>query len=241
MKKIYLIGLGLNEKGISMEALEILDKCQDIYLEDYTVNFPYDILKLKSIIKKEITEIGREEVESDFLIKEASKKTIALLVYGSPLFATTHSSLIEEAKKQKIDVKVIFNSSIFDGISTTGLQLYKFGKITSMPKWQKNYNPDSFLEIIKENQKIKAHSLVLIDIGMGFKESLSQLQQGLKNKKIKIKNIVACSRIGTKNQKIIYGSLERLEKVNINLPFCLIIPSELHFFEKQQIERYFID
>ena len=38
---LYLIGLGLNEKGISLEGLEVIKKCRKVYLEEYTVNFPY--------------------------------------------------------------------------------------------------------------------------------------------------------------------------------------------------------
>ena len=38
----YLIGLGLNLKSISLEALEILKRCKRVYIENYTVEFPYN-------------------------------------------------------------------------------------------------------------------------------------------------------------------------------------------------------
>jgi len=95
---LYLIGLGLNEKGISKQGLEALDKCKKIYLESYTVDFPYSIEELEKVIEKKIIPANREKVENLSIVEEAKKENIALLVYGSPLFATTHITLIQEAK-----------------------------------------------------------------------------------------------------------------------------------------------
>ena len=135
---LYIIGIGLNEKGISLEGKEYLKKCKKIYLENYTVDFPYDINLLNKIIGKKIILLDRKDVESNLIVKEAKTNNICLLVYGSPLFATTHTSLIQDCRKAKVKVKVIYAACIFDVISETGLQLYKFGKVSSMPKWDKN-------------------------------------------------------------------------------------------------------
>jgi diphthine synthase len=51
---LYLIGLGLNEKGISLEGLESVKKCTKVYLEGYTVDFPYGIELLEKILGKKI-------------------------------------------------------------------------------------------------------------------------------------------------------------------------------------------
>src|SRR3989344_689853 len=130
---LYLIGLGLNERGISKEGLLALEKCKKVYLEGYTIDFPYKIDELK-LGKNKIITLGRNEVESERLIKEAKSVNIALLVYGSPLFATTHISLILDAEKSGVRTKTIYSASVFDALAETGLQLYKFGKIASMPK-----------------------------------------------------------------------------------------------------------
>ena len=174
---LYLIGLGLNENGITKEGMLALRSCQKIYLESYTVNFPYSTTDLENSLGKNIVELGRSEVESDKLINEAKKNDVALLIYGCPLFATTHLSLIMDAKKDKVNTKIIYAASVFDAIASCGLQLYKFGKITSMPAWQKNFTPDSFLDIVSENQSIKAHSLILTDIGLDFENSIIQLKE----------------------------------------------------------------
>jgi len=232
---LYIIGLGLNKESVTREGLSFIGKCEKVYLEAYTVDFPYAIDELEQVISKNITTLKREDVEGDKLVKEAKNEDIALLVYGSPLFATTHTSLVMDAKKAGIETKIIYNASIFDAVAETGLQLYKFGKITSMPAWKNNYSPDSFMDIVKENQKIKAHSLILTDIGLSLKDALSQLELSAKNKKMKIEKIIVCSQMGTKNKNIFYDSLENLKNKEAKLPFCLILPSEMHFLEKEAL------
>ncbi len=238
----YLMGLGLNEKDLTNESLKVLKKSSIIYLENYTVNFPYDIEKfikdLEKKIKKKIIQANREKVEDLSIIKESENKDISLLVYGSPLTATTHISLIQEAKKQKIRFKIFYNSSIFDAIAETGLEIYKFGKITSIPKWQSNFKPKSFAEIIKENLSINAHSLLLIDIDLDLNDAIKELKEACNEKDIKINKIIVCSRLGTNDSKIFFGEFERVLKLNVEKPYCFIIPGKLHFLEKEVLEDF---
>lgn len=233
---LYLIGLGLNERGISKEGLLAIEKCKKVYLEGYTIEFPYNLSELK-LGKKKIIKLGRTEVESDKLIKEAKSVDIVMLVYGSPFFSTTHISLILDAKKENVKTKIIYSASVFDAIAESGLRLSKFGKITSMPTWEQDYKPD-FMQYIKENQKIKAHSLILVDIGIKFEKALLELEENSKKNKIKLNKIVVCSRLGTCESKILYEKINELKKQKILAPFCLIIPSELHFMEKDALERF---
>mgnify|MGYP001599184377 CR=1 FL=1 len=238
---LYLIGLGLNEKSISLDGIESIKKCRKIYLEIYTTNLPYSIKKLEKTIGKKVVKLNREDVESDRLVKEAKKENICLLIYGSPFFATTHISLIEECKNKNVKFRIIYNASIFDAIGETGSQLYKFGKICSMPRWQENFEPDSFIEIIKENKKNNVHSLILIDPDLKFKTALEQLVIASDNKKLKLDKIIICNQLGTKNSEIYYIDIKselKREVKKIKTPFCFIIPGKLHFFEKQVIERF---
>jgi diphthine synthase len=231
---LYLIGLGLNEKGISLEGLEKAKRCRKIYLENYTVEFPYQIEELEKVIGKKIENANREIVESNNLISEAKKQNIALLVYGSPFTATTHITLIQEAKKQKVKYEIVYNASVLDGVAETGLQLYKFGKIASMP----SFEAESFVEIIKENQKINSHSLILVDIGLDFKDAIDKLERLMKKENINIDKIVVCERLGTKQSKIRYGKIEKLKSLNIKAPFCFILPSNLHFMEQEVLKNF---
>jgi len=235
----YLIGLGLNERSLGEEAREILKRCDKIYLETYTINFPYNIEKLKEEIKFE--EADREKVESEEIVLEGKNKDVALLVYGSPLNATTHISLILRAEKEKIKYRVLHNASIIDAIAETGLQLYKFGKIASMSDWKEKGKSLSFVKIIKDNLKIRAHSLILVDIGLSLKSALNQLEKSLKEKrmnKILENKILVCCKLGTKEGKIMYGKIKRLEKKKLSLPICFIIPGKMHFLEEEALRRF---
>lgn len=235
---LYLIGLGLNKKAISLQGLEALKKCKKIYLENYTVDFPYKKEELEKTIGKKIISANREFVESLKLIDKSKKINIALLIYGSPLMATTHISLIQEAKKKNIKYEIIHNASILDAVSETGLQIYKFGKITSMPEWKKNFTPESFMEIVQQNISINAHTLILIDIGLEVQKALKQFEISAKNKKIKLKKIIICQSLGTGDEKIFYKNIKELKKIKIKKPFCMIIPSKLHFMEKEFLEEF---
>jgi len=233
---LYLIGLGLDEKSLSKNAIEIIKRCKRVYLDSYTVDFPYIHQQLIDEIGKKIVSANREKVESLEIVDEAKKMDVALLIYGSPLIATTHIALIHEALASGIKYKVIPNASIFDAIAETGLQIYKFGKIASMPAWKKSYEPDSFMNIIKENQSIKAHSLLLIDIGLDIKETIKQLEKSAEKYNVKLDKILICQTLGTKKQKIMYRSInEAKEFSNVQKPYCIIIPGELHFMEKEML------
>lgn len=232
----YLIGLGLNLNSITLEALEIVKRCKKVYLENYTVDFPYTIEELENQLGISITEIGREEVEGEKFIDEAKKKDIALLVYGDVLAATTHISLVLKCSKEGIKYGIIHNASIFNAISETGLQMYKFGKTASLPAWKENYTPDSFAEIIRDNLKIKAHTLLLVDIGLDFDKAREELRTACGNKKVFIEKVIICSKMGTEKSKVYYERLDNLPK-EIDKPFCLVIPSNLHEMEKEALSE----
>jgi diphthine synthase len=225
---LYLIGLGLHVKGISQQGLEAVNRCEKVYLEFYTVDFPYSKEELEKILGKQVILADRDFVESLKIVEEAKDADIALLVYGSPLTATTHITLIEEAKKQEIKIEIIHNASIFDAVAETGLQIYKFGKTTSIP----DFEAESFTEVIKENLSIGAHSLILVDIGIGFENALERLST------VDIDKLVVCSALGTHDSRIYYGTLKELETKKVKKPFCFIVPGKLHFIEEEVLKKY---
>lgn len=237
---LYLIGLGLNEKAISKQALDALSKCKRVYLENYTVDFPYNKVQLEEQINKKIILADREKIEGLSIVDEAKKLNVALLIYGSPLMATTHITLIQESREFGVKVKVIQNASIFDAIAETGLQFYKFGKTASMPAWKPSFKPTSFMEIVKQNQSIDAHTLILTDIGLEFSTALKQLEKSAQEHNIKLKKLIVCQALGTKNQKIHYKELEELRKFSgVKKPYCIIVPClKLHHIEVQALEAY---
>jgi len=232
---LYIIGLGLNEKGYSKEAYEIISKADKVYVDTYTIEFPYEISELVKQFKgKKFMAVGREFVEGLNFLGGAKENDVVLLVYGSPLVATTHTAIIKEAIEKKIKIKIIHAGSILDAVAETGLQPYKFGKTTSLP----NFPADSYLKIVRENLKVKAHTLILVDIGLKFEDAIKRLKEDCKNMKVNIGKVVVCERLGLKDSHIYYKDIESLKKEKIKAPFCFIIPGELHFMEKEFLEGF---
>ncbi|MFH1631255.1 MAG: diphthine synthase [Candidatus Aenigmatarchaeota archaeon] len=244
---LYIIGLGLNdEKDLSLKAVEALKACDDIYVEFYTNKWHGDINALEKIVKKSIEVLPREKVESEFLIKLAKNNNIALLVSGDPLSATTHLELVQMAKLEGIGVSVIHSSSVYTAVAESGLQLYKFGRTTTLCYPEPGFEPDSPYDTIVENRKIGLHSLILLDVKtdrwMTVKEGLNILLD-LENKKNGLilsltTKVIACCKLGGKDQKIIYDSVENIIKMDPKeVPACTIVPGKLNFKEEEFLER----
>ena len=60
---LYIIGLGLNVDGISKFGLEIVKRCKRVYVESYTVEYPYSFRELEEKIGKKTISADRELVE----------------------------------------------------------------------------------------------------------------------------------------------------------------------------------
>jgi diphthamide biosynthesis methyltransferase len=73
----YLIGTGMNRKSISADALETLKSCDKVYLENYTVNFPYPISELEELFEVKIIELARGAVEDESILEEAKNSNVA--------------------------------------------------------------------------------------------------------------------------------------------------------------------
>lgn len=240
---LALVGLGINLDP-TLDGIKIAKKCDEIFLEKYTSPLLVDAeKKLEKIIGKKINIIDREEVESDFLIKKAESKKICLFVVGDPLVATTHISLLAECRKRKIKTKIVHNSSILTAVARTGLQAYKFGRTVTIAKWSANYKPTSPLLLIEKNLSIGLHTLILLDVQPGpmdAKEAIRQLfeMEKMEKKKI-IGDVVVLSRLGFEDEKITYGSAEKLLKPDLGKPpFSLIVPAKLHDSEKEYLEFF---
>ena len=236
---LYLIGLGLDLKDISLKALEQLKKCDKIYFETYTNVYNYSQKEIEKVIQAKVIPADRKMLEeNNEILENAKSKKIAVLVSGDPLAATTHVDLILRAKKLKVKVKIIHAPSIFTAIAETGLQLYKFGKTGSIAKWSSSFRPDSFYDIIKKNEANDSHTLLLIDIGMSVQEALGYLDNIAKARDLGMleKKIIICERLGTDEQKFTLGRIPVLMKMKFKLPACIIVPGKLHFVEEEFIK-----
>lgn len=239
---LYLIGLGLwDEKDVSLKGIDAAKTCDAVYLEQYTGIWHGNLGKLESSIGKNISILDRENVESDFLVKEAENKDIGLLIPGDPLAATTHFQLFMDTRNAGVECVVVHSSSIYTAVALTGLQLYKFGRATTLAKPQKSYSPESPYDVIAENKKSGLHTLVLLDTaegGMTVKEGIELLQimeekrkEGLLDDKI-----IAAANLGSNEPLVKYGFANELlldEK-----PAVIIIPGKLNFKEEEALELW---
>ena len=241
---LYLISLGLFDKDdISLKAIKSAKKCDKLYLEKYTNYHKTSAKALSAVIGKKILEITRKNIEdnSKKLLKEAKDDNIAVFVAGDALTFTTHIALVIEAKNNGIKTNIIHGSSILTAIGETGLSLYKFGAITSIPL--NNKNIETPYNILKNNKKMNLHTLILLEKTLKINEAIHYLLQleESKNKKVfnKETGCVACSAIGSNNAEILYKKAKDLLKRKFNkFPQCLIIPGKLHFIEEEMLEFY---
>jgi diphthine synthase len=239
---LYLIGLGIwDEKDISLKGAESCKKCREVYAELHTARWGGSMPNLEKIIGKKVHILERKDLEDDSakLVERAKNKDIAVLFPGDPLSATTHLSLVTEAREKEIPVKVIHSSSIFTVVGECGLSLYSFGKTVSIPALQPNFSPTSFVEGIMDNRRMGLHTLCLLDIEMSIPQAV-QILLGLEkhSKIISDQKIVAASGLGSEKQRIVYKDAKELLPEKMGPPAVLIIPGKLHFTEKEFLETF---
>lgn len=226
---LYLISLGLyDEKDISLRAVEAAKKCSRLYLELYTTNMNTSAGKISRLIGRPVEEIPREGLEnkSGRLVQEAKTRDIGILIGGDALSATTHISLLLEARKAGVKTQVIHGSSVLTAVGEAGLSLYKFGRVVTLA----NPLQESTLEAIRQNKKAGLHTLVLLDIGMTPREALGLLSGKMLGK------VVVSSHLGG-NPEIKYDTIENFLKLRLNkTPSVLAIPGKLHFLEREYLE-----
>ena len=247
---LYFIGLGLNdEKDITVKGLDAIKKCDVVYLENYTSVLNVSKERLEEYYGKKIIIARRNLVEADDneIISNAKEKNVAFLVAGDCLSATTHIDLWMRAKKERIKCHIIHNSSILTAIGVTGLQLYKFGKITSIPL--SNENVETPYDVLKGNLSLGMHTLFLLDLDpeeskfMSVNDALRYLLRVELKRNEKIiseKSLcVGCARIGSLDQKIKYWIVKDILKFDFGKSVqCLIIPGNMHFMEKEALQMW---
>lgn len=248
---LVLAGLGLyDEKDTTLKTLEFAKKVDKIYAEFYTaVLTGTTIEKIQETLGKEITVLDREKVEyeTNKLIDEAKEKDIMFLTAGDPMVATTHVDIAVEARKKGIEVVILNAPSIYSAIGITGLQLYKFGKTTSIVFPEPNYFPETPYDVIKDNLNMGYHTLCLLDIHAHenrFMTANEGLETLLKIEEKKNENIlsedtkaVVLARVGSLKPKLVYGKIKDLINYDFGGPLhCIIIPGKLHFMEEDALK-----
>jgi diphthine synthase len=249
---LYLVGLGLyDELDITLKALKILREVDIVYAEFYTNASNADIENLEKLIGQKIRVLNRPDLEEhpeENVLRDSLKGKAALIVPGDPMVATTHTDLVLRARKLGIKTKIAHASSIYSAVAETGLQIYKFGKTTSIPFPDKSYSPTSHYDVLKENLKTGSHTLFLLDLKpeenrfMSVNDAIEVL---LKIEEIKKENVftdgtlcVGAARLGN-DSLIRSGSAKDMLDYDFGKPPCvLIVPGKLHFMEGEMLKTF---
>ncbi len=197
--------------------------------------------KLSEITGKPVKLLPRKSLEDEEqkLLNEAKNNRVGLLVGGDCLSATTHISLLMEAKKQGIKTKVIHGSSILTAVAKTGLSLYKFGRTVTLPLPDKA-PVDTVLRTLKENREYGLHTLVLLDLDIEAEKYLT-IEEGL-NRLLEHEAfnpdalVVGLARLGGCDSVMKADSAKQLVNFDFGeAPHALIFPGNLHFLEEEAL------
>ncbi|VDQ13790.1 unnamed protein product [Trichobilharzia regenti] len=183
---LYLIGLGLGSfSDLTIKGLDVLKKCDYVYLDSYTSIFSEENINELKITEKCIFPADREFVEqSSEILDRAKEYDVAFLVIGDPLGATTHSDIILRAVERSIPYQIIHNASVITAVGCCGLHLYNFGITVSIPLWDEFGRPESFVDKILKNMRNGFHTLCLLDIKVICCQASVDFQFAYDNRKV---------------------------------------------------------
>ena len=240
---LTLVSVGLSSHmDLSLRALEAARSAHHVYAEEYTMRLDTTVEALEVTIGRPITPLprGGMEEEAPRLLETAENSDIAVLVGGDALAATTHVSLLVDATRRRIPVKVVHGSSVFTAIAETGLSLYKFGRVVTVPLPEKG-PVDTVLRTLKENAEHGLHTLLLLDLDvpagryLTVPEAITLLE---KTGEFPLGTLmVAAARLGSDSQIIRADSALNLRDADYGgPPYALVVPGQLHFLEEEALQ-----
>lgn len=249
---LFLIGLGLESDDISVRALDAAKSATALYLDSYTSFLPSGYVeRLEKAIGRKITALGRKDLEEEVskTVAMAKERDVGLLVPGDPLIATTHHLIISTAGKIGVRVRVYHAPSAFAAaIGESGLDIYKFGPMATVPFWSESYKPTSFLDVIDKNLKNGEHTLLLLDIDQKERRPMSLLEAVGILKEAEAKRggglvtaglrLIVLANVGREGCFIAYTSLGSVGTLANRLSkkvLSLIVPAKMSFAEEENL------
>ncbi|KAF6243755.1 diphthine synthase [Nitrosopumilus sp. b1] len=246
---LWFIGIGVSGlSSLSNETLDVLKKSDIVYLEAFTSPISkVELSKFKKKIKGEFKIAKRWMVEDGKeILKNSKKKKVSLISYGDPYIATTHIELRTRAINEKIKTYSIHAaSSITSMVGECGLHYYKVGRIATIMSEAKSLTTPYYVtykNLIEGN-----HTILLLEYNQDkdfFLKPNDALHDLLETEAEQIRKVISkstfvivASRIGFKTQKIICGSISKIQKVDFGKPpHTIIIPGNLHFTESDALK-----
>lgn len=249
---LWFVGTGINgHLGLSLAAVDTLKKCDIVYVERFTSLLgPDELAGLDDVIGKKAVSVQRWFVEDGREILEAAReKQVALVTYGDPLIATTHSELRTRAANNSIKTGVLHAASgIASIMGECGLHMYKFGRTVTMMSEPKS--AISVYNTVFDNLLAGCHTLVLTEYshdeqkGAFFLDPCAAVKMLLDVERDQRHHVISedtfvivASRVGAEDQRVVSGKIKSLASVGFGQgPHSVIIPGPLHFTEQDALE-----
>lgn len=255
---LWFVGTGINGyRGLSLAALDVLKKCETVYVERFTSMLDErDLAGLNSLIGRDAVPVQRWFVEDGREILESARtRDVALVTYGDPLIATTHSELRTRAAKNSVRTAVLHGASgIASIMGECGLHIYKFGRAVTMMSEPKS--AISVYNTIFDNLLAAggAHTLILTEYshddgdkgsGAAFFLEPGQVFRMLldveRDQRYQVISedmfVVVASRVGQDDQRLVSGKISSLAGVGFGAgPHSVIVTGALHFTEEDALE-----
>lgn len=247
---LTLAGLGISPRHITDKVKTVLHESDLIYFDTYT-SFPCgwstSIIEEMSGHNGRVVNATRKDLEdlSYRLIEEALELNVTVAVIGDPVFATTHISLYNQAKRRGINAKIEPGLGILPYImSKSGLSSYKFGGTVTFVRKESGVPDPTIYEVLRRNRDAGLHTIVLMNIQDGTYVSSADAMKGILELEEKFMErvvtpstkVIVGSRLGCEEEKMIYLALGSYEKVQrLPLPHIIIIPTSLNFVESETL------
>ena len=254
MGGLIFVGLGLaGLQDITLRGLDAVRSADLVVAEFYTSQLiGAEVSELEALVGKPIRILGREDVEvhADKLLAEARTRLVAFLVAGDAMSATTHHDLRARAADLGIPTRHIPGVSIFTAApAAAGLQIYKFGRTTTIPFSEGRYRPESFYDVIRDNKQRGLHTLVLFDIQadrqrfMRIQDAVESLLliEGRRHENVVEPStlLVGLARVGSLDERVVVAPASAWSTTDLGPPLhCMIVPGTLHFQEEAALARH---
>ncbi len=243
---LLLIGMGLwDERDISCKGLELARKSDVVFVEFYTSKLMGSNLdRISEFLGREVVEIGRSDLEENCskIIEIAKERDVAILVPGDPMIATTHSSLVLEAKRKGVEVRIVHSASIINAVcGLTGLHNYRFGKSATVSYPYGGTVSKTPVEVIRMNRSIDAHTLLFLDLHpkpMSIGEAIGILEKV--DESVSELFGVGIARAGSEDPFVRCDRLKVLKNVDFGEPLhvLVVLAKTLHFMEYECLREF---
>jgi diphthine synthase len=232
--RFVLAGAGLRCEHVHELLKKEILEAEEVWADVYTSPFPGGLVNCLKRFRSDVKEATRDVLEGDFPF---SSHTV-LVVAGDPLAATTHASLVLEAKKRGYEVKILSNVSAFQAARTkSGLSQYRFGRVVTLmyPREGIDFTESVYLAI-KENDEHNLHTVVLLETGYGRSMTVPEAAELLcKYEDLCKRRVVAMARLCWDDEIVLSSELGALRERDLGSPpHLLVFPSpRLHPIEEE--------